>query len=81
MAQRTQTAKAEMVEVDQPASYGVDDQIEAPATSGMVRLPDGTVVTWRGNYTARHAGEHVFFTTGPDGEQVETTVNVEARRG
>ncbi|WP_340540418.1 hypothetical protein [Nocardioides sp. GXZ039] len=61
-------SKAHMVEVDEP--------LEVDGHSGLVRLPDGTVATWRGTYTPRQVGKHVFIVTGADGKTTETTVTV-----
>lgn len=47
------------------------ESVEIPGASGLMRLPDGTVVTCRTEYVVRHEGEHVLYLTGEDGEQVE----------
>ncbi|HTW15138.1 MAG TPA: hypothetical protein VMF51_08410 [Nocardioides sp.] len=54
----------------------VGDTIELGRSNGYVRLPDGTVVTARASYVARHAGEHVVITTDDKGKTTEKTVNV-----
>lgn len=43
------------------AGYKIGDTVEIPnVPAAMIRLPDGTVVTARGTYTARHAGNHAI---------------------
>lgn len=54
--------------------YKVGDTIDLPR-AGMVRLPDGTVVTARTHYTARHVGEHAFIAMF-DGKAVEAKFEV-----
>ncbi len=67
MARRTQ----------QKPDAKVGDTIEIPnVPSALVRLPDGTVVTARGSYVARHPGEHVLITADEDGKTTETKVAV-----
>jgi hypothetical protein len=57
-----------------PEDYKVGDTVDLPR-AGMVRLPDGTVVTARTHYTARHRGTHAFIAT-IDGKAVEAEFEV-----
>lgn len=54
------------------------ESVEIPGASGLMRLPDGTVVTCRTRYTFRHEGEHVLHLTDEDGEPVEITLHAVA---
>lgn len=64
---------ARMVEVDlHDAKVGDVAQLNG---SGMVRLPDGSVVTARGTYRFNHVGDHVFISADLTDQ---TTVNVVA---
>lgn len=58
-------------------SYKVGDVITIPgdAPAAMVRLPDGSVCTVRGNYTARQTGQHAIVVV-KDGETTETPFTV-----
>lgn len=59
-----------------PSNVKVGDAVEIPnVPAAMVRLPDGSVVTCRGTYTARHAGEHAIVVS-KDGKFTETKFTV-----
>ncbi|HSX66668.1 hypothetical protein [Nocardioides sp.] len=59
--------------MSEPNTVAMAESVEIPGASGLMRLPDGTVVTCRKTYTVRHEGEHALFVTDEDGATVEMT--------
>jgi len=49
-----------------PSKANLDQVIDLKGKTFLVRLPDGTVVSGTGTYTARHTGEHVFVIEGKE---------------
>jgi hypothetical protein len=62
----------EEVPDDGPHTFDLGATVPLAGHTGLMRLPDGTVVTSRGHYVPQHVGEHAFIVT-KDGEQVEIT--------
>ena len=60
-----------------PDKAKVGDTVDIGRAAAYVRLPDGTVVTCRGTYTARHAGEHVVFGMDESGTKLVELSRVE----
>lgn len=62
---------------DNVEQVNLGDLVEFPeVASALVRLPDGTVVTARTSYMVRQPGEHLIFTSDPDGATTARVVNV-----
>lgn len=71
-ASTTRTKASDKSESKAAKSVKTGDPVDFDGPAAYVRLPDGTVVTARTGYIARHPGKHALITVDPDtGETTE----------